>query len=42
MEQAFLQYDDVLMERGVSKNDGFDAAKNELNSFEKPEEQMIA
>jgi hypothetical protein len=36
MEQAFEQHGDVLAERGISKNDGFD------DDSDKPEEQMIA
>lgn len=42
MEQAFKLHGDVLVEHGVSKNEGLDAANNELTSYEKPEEQMIA
>lgn len=41
MEQAYTLHGDVLVEHGASKNDGLDAAKNELTSYEKPEEQMI-
>lgn len=41
MEQAYTLHGDVLVEHGVSKNDGLDAVRNELTSYEKPEEQMI-
>jgi hypothetical protein len=39
MEQAYALHGDVLAEHGVSNV--LDAAKNELASYEKPEEQMI-
>ncbi|KAJ5884372.1 hypothetical protein N7504_011944 [Penicillium tannophilum] len=42
MEKAFALHGDVLVERGVSKNDGLDAAGNEFSSYDKPEEQRIA
>lgn len=42
MEQAYKLHGDVLVEHGVSKSDGLDASQNELTSYEKPEEQMIA
>jgi hypothetical protein len=41
MEQAYTLHGDVLVEHGVRTNDGLVATKNELTSFEKPEEQMI-
>ncbi|OOQ89647.1 hexose carrier protein [Penicillium brasilianum] len=41
MEQAYSLHGDVLLEHGVGKNDGLDAAGNQLTSYEKPEEQMI-
>lgn len=42
MEQAFELHGNVLAERVISKNHGFDDYGNEPGSFEKPEEQMIA
>jgi hypothetical protein len=41
MEQAYTLHGDVLLEHGVGKNDGLDAAVNQLTSYEKPEEQMV-
>lgn len=42
MEQAFELHGNVLAERGISKNGSFDDDGNVSESFEKPEEQMIA
>ncbi|KAJ5121720.1 hypothetical protein N7526_008657 [Penicillium atrosanguineum] len=42
MEQAFELHGNVLAERGIRKNDGLEDDMNEFESFEKPEEQMIA
>jgi hypothetical protein len=42
MEQAYELHGNVLAERGISKNHGFDDDGNETGSIEKPEEQMIA
>lgn len=42
MEQAYKLHGNVLVEHGVSKNDGLDAGQNESTSYEKPEAQIIA
>jgi hypothetical protein len=41
MEQAYALHGDVLVEHGAKTNDRLDATKNQLTSFEKPEEQRI-
>ncbi|KAJ6018978.1 hypothetical protein N7522_001045 [Penicillium canescens] len=42
MEQAYKLHGDVLVEYRARKNHGLDADQNELESYEKPEEQTIA
>ncbi|KAJ5678553.1 uncharacterized protein N7477_004186 [Penicillium maclennaniae] len=42
MEQAFALHGNVLAERGINKNVGFDDDRNDFGSFDKPQDQMIA
>jgi hypothetical protein len=41
MEQAYALHGDVLVEHGAKTNDRLDVTKNQVTSFEKPEEQRI-